>query len=171
MPPEACSKFWRRLARAAPARAGQVPKIDERAISVRGVWYFSADRSRTGVSVSAKSGPGLGDPPAPSVSRSARPCAGGAIFRADFRVVSYFWNSFVFISRVLKRIFGVVDPGVFLPFVGMATAAKLGEAMLGAVPAIELHAPLKMCLKAYAIRPCLRLHSAKTQPEPLYAGR
>ena len=154
MPREACSKFGRRLARTAPARAGQVPKIDERAISVRGVWYFSADRSRTGVSVTAKSGPGLGDPPAPSVARSARPCAGGAIFRADFRVVSDFWNSFVFISRVPKRNFGVVDPGpASFSFVGMATAAKLGDAMLGAVAVTDLRLLLKICLKAYAIRP------------------
>ena len=60
-------------------------------------------------------------------------------------------------------------PASFL--VGMATAAKLGDAMIGAVSDTEHLPVLKICLKAYAIRPCLRLHSAKTQPEPLYAGR
>jgi hypothetical protein len=36
---------------------------------------------------------------------------------------------------------------------GMATAAKLGEAILGAVAVTDLRLLLKICLKAYAIRP------------------
>jgi hypothetical protein len=113
VPPEACSNFGRRLVRIAPARAGQVPKIDERAVLLLGNRRSASVGSRAGGSVSAKSGPGLGDPPAPSVPRSARPCAGGAVFRADFAVFLDFWNSFVFIFRVPKRIFGVLHPGVF----------------------------------------------------------
>ena len=104
MPPEACSNFGRRLVRIAPARAGQVPKIDERAVLLVGNRGSASVGALAGGSVAAKSGPGRGDPSAPSVRRSARPFAGGAIFHADLGGVSDFWKSFVFLTKNLSKI-------------------------------------------------------------------
>ena len=156
MPPEACSNFGRRLVRIAPARAGQVPKIDERAVLLVGNRGSASVGARAGGSVAAKSGPGRGDPSAPSVPRSARPFAGGAIFHADFGGVSDFWKSFVFIFGVPKRNFRSAPPRRHVFPLVWRMASKLEgflEEVMRRNSDQALHEPLGKCLKAYASRP------------------